>query len=304
MNIIISVNDKFVDAAETMLLSLRNHYAGQIVVYLLNHSLRDEVVVNMSTFLKEKCDIELVPIAIGETIFDDFSISCPGRFTIEVFYRVIAPYLLDETVDRALWLDADIIIKEDIGDFYHMDFGGKSLVACRDECEDHPWEVKKWKQRLNICESHTYFNTGILLMDFLRMRRKYTLEEVLSICNDFKDRLFLPDQDIMNILFQNDVIFVNAKEYNISPLCYRKEFLEGYENIKIIHYFATPKPWNILRGVDPKLDYWKIQKQRGRLLQYYMAAGIRILRLDKVFRFCWSKTQKIRRTIRGFARSI
>ena len=294
MNIIISVNDKFVDAAESMLLSLRNNYAGEIVVYLLNHSLNKEVVAEMVSFLKEKCDIELVSIAIGETIFDDFPPFFQERYTIEIFYRIMAPYLLDESVERALWLDADIIIKGDMETLYHKDFDGKSLVACRDECEDHPMEVKEWKQRLDICDSHIYFNSGVLLMDFRRIRSKFTMEEVLTTCEKLKDRLFMSDQDILNVLFQNDVLYVDAREYNISPLCYRKEFLEGYGDVKIIHYYAIPKPWNLFRGVDPKLDYWKIQKQRGRLLQYYIAAGIRILRLDKVFRFCWSKVRKIK----------
>ena len=230
---------------------------------------------------------------------DDFSINFPGRFTIEVFYGIIAPYLIDATVERALWLDADIIIKDDIGDFYHMDFGGKSLVVCRDECEDHPMEVKKWKQRLNICDSHIYFNAGVMLMDFQRIRSKFTLEEVITTCNAYKDRILMLNQDIMNVLFENDVIYVNSKEFNISPLCYRKDFLEGYEDVKIIHYFATPKPWKLFIGVDPKLDYWKIQKQRGRLLQYYIAVGIRFLKLDNVFRFCWNKVRKIKRKIRG-----
>ena len=299
MNVVTSLNENYADMAESLLLSLRNHYAGEIVVYLLNHSIRDEVLEEMAAFLKEKCDIELVPIAIGETIFDDFSINFPGRFTIEVFYGIIAPYLIDATVERALWLDADIIIKEDIGDFYHMDFGGKSLVVCRDECEDHPMEVKKWKKRLNICDSHIYFNAGVMLMDFQRIRSKFTLEEVITTCNAYKDRILMLNQDIMNVLFENDVIYVNSKEFNISPLCYRKDFLEGYEDVKIIHYFATPKPWKLFIGVDPKLDYWKIQKQRGRLLQYYIAVGIRFLKLDNVFRFCWNKVRKIKRKIRG-----
>ena len=299
MNVVTSLNENYADMAESLLLSLRNHYVGEIVVYLLNHSIRDEVLEEMAAFLKEKCDIELVPIAIGETIFDDFSINFPGRFTIEVFYGIIAPYLIDATVERALWLDADIIIKDDIGDFYHMDFGGKSLVVCRDECEDHPMEVKKWKQRLNICDSHIYFNAGVMLMDFQRIRSKFTLEEVITTCNAYKDRILMLNQDIMNVLFENDVIYVNSKEFNISPLCYRKDFLEGYEDVKIIHYFATPKPWKLFIGVDPKLDYWKIQKQRGRLLQYYIAVGIRFLKLDNVFRFCWNKVRKIKRKIRG-----
>ena len=299
MNVVTSLNENYADMAESLLLSLRNHYVGEIVVYLLNHSIRDEVLEEMAAFLKEKCDIELVPIAIGETIFDDFSINFPGRFTIEVFYGIIAPYLIDATVERALWLDADIIIKDDIGDFYHMDVGGKSLVVCRDECEDHPMEVKKWKQRLNICDSHIYFNAGVMLMDFQRIRSKFTLEEVITTCNAYKDRILMLNQDIMNVLFENDVIYVNSKEFNISPLCYRKDFLEGYEDVKIIHYFATPKPWKLFIGVDPKLDYWKIQKQRGRLLQYYIAVGIRFLKLDNVFRFCWNKVRKIKRKIRG-----
>ena len=46
----------------------------------------------MRAFLRDKCNIELVSIAIGETIFDDFQLVFPERFTIETFYRILAPY--------------------------------------------------------------------------------------------------------------------------------------------------------------------------------------------------------------------
>lgn len=292
MNVVISVNEKYIDQAETMLLSLRNHCVGEIVVYLLNHSLRKEKVEKFAKFLHDKCDIRLVGIQIGQTIFDDFPLVFPKQFSIEIFYRIIAPYLLEEKVQRALWLDSDIIIKGNIDDFYNMDFGGRSLVVCKDTCEERPMEAIPCKEKLQIAQSHAYFNSGVMLMNIHQIREKYTLEEVCDICKLYRDKLYMPDQDILNVLFQNDVLYVAASEYNVSPLSSRKEFMENYENIKIIHYFSHPKPWQIFRGIDPVLDYWKIQRQRGRWFRYCFAALFRIMGIDRACRRCWCILKK------------
>ena len=104
----------YVDKAESMLLSLRNNCNQEITLYLINHSLSDKSLEHLSQFLYKNCDIRLINIPVNHTVFDELPIVFPNLFSIEIFYRIVAPYILPESVKRILWLDADIIIKENI----------------------------------------------------------------------------------------------------------------------------------------------------------------------------------------------
>ena len=66
-------------------------------------------------------------------------------------------------------------------------------------------------------------------------------------------RLILPDQDIITILYGNQIIEVDAMTYNLSDRIlnianllnhnlYTKQWID--DNVKIIHYCGRNKPWN------------------------------------------------------------
>lgn len=287
MNVMISVNDKYVDKVESMLLSLRNNCNQEITVYLVNHSLSDKSLEHLSLFLNKNCDIKLISIPINHTVFDELPIVSPNLFSIEIFYRIVAPYILPESVKRILWLDADIIIKENIDDFYNMDFQNRSLIACMDNSECLPEKAMEIKKRLNISNDHVYFNSGVLIMNLTRMRQRHTLDEICTICRSLKDKLFWPDQDILNVLYEKDVLYTDLYRYNINPVCFWDTFLHEYEQIKIIHYYGPNKPWQFFKGLDPKFDYWKIQKQRGRFLRYFCTIFLKPLWLLKLLKRCY-----------------
>ena len=81
-----------------------------------------------------RMDLEVIDVSI--TVFDQLPLN-NGRFSIEIYYRVLAQFLLPQTVDRIMWLDADIVICGTISDFYHQDFEGALVTACPDvNCED------------------------------------------------------------------------------------------------------------------------------------------------------------------------
>ena len=104
MNIVISLNYKYIKAARSMLFSLHKYAKEPITVWLLNHSLSNHEVERFKSFLK-KYNIDLFVIPIGPSFFDDMPLVSENQFSIEIYYRIFIPWLLPEMVDRALWLD-------------------------------------------------------------------------------------------------------------------------------------------------------------------------------------------------------
>ena len=255
MNIIISVNEKYIEPAKTMLFSLRSHTDDKITVWNLNHSVREEKVQELADYLAQKCDIEMHTINVGDSVFDGMSLGEEGLFSIEIYYRILAPWLLPETVDRAAWLDADMIVRSSLEDFYYQDFQGKGIVACEDErsllgVDD--------TQRLGVSKEHRYFNSGVLLMSFEKIREKFAP----SVIADYKDKeLIYPDQDILNCMFENDILYADYRKYNCNSFLFST--LEDKSEAVILHYYGPFKPWNFKGGFDPDLEYFKVKKKQG-----------------------------------------
>ena len=259
MNVVISINEKYINPARSMLYSLARHSEEPITVWLLNHSLSDGEIRKLEAFLRKKCHVELVVIPIGDTIFDGMPLDSEGALSIEVYYRLMIPWLLPQDAARALWLDSDIIVCGDISDYYHMNLQGHCLAVCEDERYVSAKTRGTDNDRLGLDRSHRYFNAGVLLMDLERIREYCSPEEVCHLAQRLKDKLVFFDQDILNCLFQNQVVYVEDRLYNCKASYLENAPEEVYSDVRILHYYGLNKPWDIRYGFDPGMRYWNTQ---------------------------------------------
>ena len=99
MNIIISVNEKYIEPAKTMLFSLRAHTQDEITVWNLNHSVREEKVQELA----EDIHSEIIgTLSRSDTVQEAEELA---KTVIEAFpdsemaeeYRVLARKLVEVT---------------------------------------------------------------------------------------------------------------------------------------------------------------------------------------------------------------
>lgn len=264
MNIVVSLNSKYIKAAKSMLFSLHKYAKEPITVWLLNHSLSNHEVRRFKTFLR-KYNIDLAVIPIGPSFFDDMPLVSENQFSIEMYYRIFIPWLLPEEVDRVLWLDSDIIISGDIAPFYNLDLNEHCIAACEDGRYINTRTRGQDNDRLGLEGSHRYFNSGVLLMNLNLIRRSFSQEEVCTLAGRIRERLVYPDQDILNCLYQNSVLYADYHLYNCGVNYIHLLTDEEKSNIRILHYYGPNKPWYFLRGYDPEMRYWKTQREMGKL---------------------------------------
>lgn len=247
-----------------MLFSLQKYAGEPITVWLLNHSLSNREVQTIESFLR-KYDMDLSVVPIGPSFFDDMPLVSDTQFSIEMYYRIFIPWLLPDMVDRALWLDSDIIISGDIAPFYNLDLNGHCVAACEDGRSIDTSTSGQDNERLGLDRSHRYFNSGVLLMNLNRIRERYSQEEICALAGKIRQKLKYPDQDILNCLYQDRVLYADYRLYNCGIGVFQHMTAEEKSNIRILHYYGRRKPWNILRGSDPENRYWSIQRQMGRI---------------------------------------
>ena len=267
INILISVNRIYLDKAKTMLHSLRRNHSEDITVYLINRSLRDAEINKFRKYLEKHLRIRFVVIDVSITAFDQLPLDT-GRFSIEIYYRVIAQFLLPQTVERIMWFDADIVFCGNISEFYYQDFEGSLLAVCPDvNCEDK--DIIRIKENLGLPNEHIYFNSGVLLLNIEEMRNTTTLPEIIQSAQSIAPNLIYPDQDLLNYFYTGRVKYCNQNKYNCQAMAVVNLTQEQINDIVILHYAGFSKPWVFYSLHDlssAAIPYWKEVMLQGKWL--------------------------------------
>ena len=265
MNVLISVNKCYLDKAKTMLHSLRRNNSEDVTVYLINRSLNSAELKKFRNYLQKYLRMDLVVIDVSTTAFDQLPLN-DGRFSIEIYYRVIAQFLLPQTVDRIMWLDADIVICGTISDFYHQDFEGALLVACPDvDCEDK--EILRIKENLGLSREHIYLNSGVLLLNIEALRKITDLQDIVQTAQSIAQYFVYPDQDLLNYLYTGRVKYCDQNQYNCQVKAFGKLTKYQCDQIAILHYAGHQKPWLFyyIYGLSKAaIPYWKEIALQGK----------------------------------------
>lgn len=163
----------------------------------------------------------------------------------ETYYRLMAQKLLPESVERILWLDADMIVLQNIEAFYHQDMEGMLLVACSYGKEGAYHESYR---QLTLPADTRYFNAGMLLYDMKAQRDFLPSDVYEDYLRVFGQRLVYGDQDVLNAVFYRCVKYAELKEYNLTTNHVEKfspeERRELLKNCRILHYNGSIKPWS------------------------------------------------------------
>lgn len=264
INLLVSVDENYLRYAKNMIYSLRDSVLDDIRIFLFRNNLKKNSIEDFRKFLKNKCNACLEIIESPEGCFEELPLG-DQHFTIEMYYRLIAQFVLPSNLDRILWLDADIIVKKDITPFYYQQFDGKSMVVCPDiNCNSKGIDELKYK--IGLSKKHRYFNSGVLLLNLQKLREDTTLDGILGICMDLKNKVEYPDQDILNYLYQNKVKYADELVYNFQTF-EGKVDKKDRKRIAIIHYVGQKKPWKYKFINNMSKYYWKIQIKQGHIIE-------------------------------------
>ena len=124
-----------------------------------------------------------------------------GRFGAEASFRLMAPTLL-EGVEKAIYLDSDLIVLRDLAELFDIELGENLLGATRDADTAGIYSGYDTCARphidnvVGLADPYTYFQSGVLLLNLEAMRRECPLGDMLDYARD--NRLRWPDQDVLN----------------------------------------------------------------------------------------------------------
>jgi lipopolysaccharide biosynthesis glycosyltransferase len=266
LNIACASSREYLYPAKVMLYSLLINNDCEINVYLLTSELQDEAINELGSYLKKispKCF--LYPIRVDKNVFANMPII--GHFSVETYYRIQVLKVLPESVDRVLFFDADLLITDNIEDFYNQDFNDNLVIACKDyTISGQDLELYK---KLNLPDYYMYINAGMLFYNIKEIRKRYQWNTIIKFIAEKKDIITWLDQDIVNMLFCENVKvcehFYNEQVPNILS---RAEELFVRKTAKIIHYCSYRKPWDSSYAGIMSDIWWSYAVKAGYKLDY------------------------------------
>ena len=266
MNILISADKRYLNKYKTMLFSLKK-YNKDFTVFFLNQSLSHSKMRKFKKYLRKRIGCECIYIDIDKKLFEKLPIN-RVRFGTETYSRLLAQFYLPDDLDRILWVDADVICKKNIEKVYFQDFGNKSVIATIDIGEDYVRNNYQKKIGLDLNNKQHYVNAGIILLNIRRMRETTNIEYILNMFSELKDKVKLQDQDILNVLYKDDMKY-ESKYFNYQIRYIDSIDDEDLNKIFFLHYISTEKPWKIKSHNPLSFFWWEIEKERGNIIKYY-----------------------------------
>ena len=265
-NILISVNDAYVKHCIVMLSSYFRHNSSNSTIYLLYNHINYNKYKELETFILSH-NSRLVGIKLS---LEDVELpkNIDSRFSEEVYYRIVASKLLPQNIDRALWLDSDLIVLGDISNLYDMNFDGKSIIACRDFNYDSN-SICSLKKELGLENGHDYFNSGVILFNLRKIRKNPPQTQMTQIIKRIGDKIVYPDQDILNLIYTSDVKYTNRIRYNFQTNLTNDVDADNL-GIICLHYAGNKKPWDPLHSRNVAKYYWNEAKIAGFRKEWIM----------------------------------
>lgn len=253
-NLLFCINSKYMNLFKICLSSVVRHSGfDSISVNIIHSSLKASEVEEIKKLENSRLEINFIR-------FDDSLLSSSpttGRYTKEIYYRLFAPVLLPDDIDRILYLDVDLICINSLIELYNIDISSVYYAAC-----SHTRKIltKFNALRLGLDTSGTcpYINTGVLLMNLTQLRKNFDSSKIFSFIEKKGNSFILPDQDIIMGIYGDRIRLVDTLKYNLSDRMFKINNMSvGHKrltlrdvgrNTCIIHYCGRYKPWKKYYG--------------------------------------------------------
>lgn len=176
-------------------------------------------------------------------------------YSSAIYYRMFISSLYPE-YDKAIYLDSDIVLLDDIANFYNTDLGSNLVGAIVDSVAKYTPSFHDYVLG-NLGVDYTkYFNSGVLLMNLKEMRISHIEDKFIEILKKYNCDSIAPDQDYLNILCKDRVTYL--------PITWDKmpdfgDYIDE-KDLHLIHYNMFRKPWHY-SDVPYSDVFWKYAKK-------------------------------------------
>lgn len=259
IDIVLTINEGYIFHSKVLLNSIfKNTKCSNFFIRILaKEQFQFEVQNEYNVFFKKAFPLKNIQfefLQVDETLIKDLPIKS-HPFSREVYYRLLIPLLMPDTLEKVIYLDADMIIERDIQELFEVNIDEYSIAAVSNLIPEN-FDI------LGLDKEEEYFNAGLLLMNLKRIRDNNEVDHIIKYGVTNKDIIRLADQDILNGFYKNNHLKLPLI-WNWQNHFYQMESkIKNYSSLvgekKVYHFSFETKPWHFIN----------IQKDRNKYKEY------------------------------------
>lgn len=258
----------------------KSHIGNKLInIYVVNDGISKSNINKIKQTISSK-NLSLFWIRLKDAIPENSRLPLDNStYPLNTYVRLFLFHFLPISVNRAIYLDVDMIVLKDIECLWDMDIDNHVIAAVIDIHEKVSMPlggIKNYKE-LGIHPDTKYFNSGLLLVDLHKWREMNVTNLILETIESNKNFVAYPDQYGLNVVFANNWYELNPKwnnfAYNIESAPYLVHFIavkpifKGYYfDVKyknMFYEFLKLTPW---ANYTPRGDYvWQLKKIRNMI---------------------------------------
>lgn len=247
MNILYCGDEHIEDGLVISILSLLKNVKQELQIYVLTTDLEineklhkgvsNNTITKLDEIVKEYNKNNFVKKIDITNEFNNFlpKENMETRFTPFCMLRLFAD-VLGELPNKILYLDTDVVCRQDCTEFYNQDISQYELVGVLDH-------YGKWFFKKNIFK-FDYINSGILLLNLEKIKQTELFKKCREMCQNKK--MFMPDQSAINKL--STMKKIEKRKYNEQRKLKKdtvfQHFTTSFRFFPLLHTL-TVKPWQI-----------------------------------------------------------
>lgn len=232
--VIVCSDVNMLPAACCTLLSVKRNLArSDIAFFLLGIDLKTDESAEVENFARRHgMVIQVLPYQTPEE-----AKQTRGRWSGATLARLYMDLSVPADIERLLYLDADVLAVAPLDALFDMDLQGKRLAAVDDYLMAFPEKSARRNLKIGVAENGHYFNAGMLLFDWSRVRADALFEKTRAVFAARSHLFENNDQDVLNVIFDGDWLRLDPRwntQTGIVPFVGRPA---------IVHFTGKKKPW-------------------------------------------------------------
>ena len=260
--VFLTINDEYAPYAACAIRSLTQHTDPNRFyrVIILYDKLAFGNRVKIRNLVTKNCEIQFRKLknslALRAIIKHCASKTGSGDFfsSAVYFYRSFISRLFPQ-YDKAIYIDSDVILLDDIGELFDINLEDNVIGACVDPKVSAVPEFRDYVEKAVGVPAEEYINSGVLLMDLKQLRKMHYLSTMIGIIEKYNASLVAPDQDYLNVILRGKIKHLPLA-WNAAP----SDNLPS--DTKLVHFNLSEKPWFYHNVVGEDI-FWSVAKVSG-----------------------------------------
>lgn len=209
---------------------------------------------NQNKLLKHNKDNISIKFYDVKDILEPIKKTLPDMFyyTLAAYYRLFIETAFPQ-YDKAIYLDCDLVTLSDIAELYNQDLGNNLVAAAYEQNTGRDPRFTGYVTDMLGIPPHTYFNSGVMVMNLKEFRRHKVQEKFLHMLTTYNFDCLAPDQEYLNVI-------CHGKVKRLPTGWNKHSFPEPPEGeLKLCHYALANKPWHYADTINGE-HFWHYAK--------------------------------------------